>query len=276
MKPHHLLLILALALCAITFSRNIAAQEPPPPPEPANYAFAAYMGSGLYSATDSSLFVLNMATHFDIQDRDERIRLSASAGFFDYSRDNIEGLELPDHIGTLTIIPGLERIFYVHQDFKVIPHIDYGYAKNFSTKEEAQVYSVGIRSRYTTRGKHDDHLWFNSFLLAGYRTFSSDQEVNYVKLLTGYDYKIPKHFLIGNHKIVPTVYGHASWSYNGIDYFEEWKSNSGNDLNYEVGITLKAPTPIDLWITDMDRLGLGVQHNPFGTVIRLFFGSPFL
>lgn len=243
--------------------------------EPANYAFAAYMGSGLYSATNSSLFVLNIPTAFDIEDSDYKIRLSASAGFFDYNRDNIEELDLPDHIGTLTIIPGIEKHYRIHTDYVVIPHLDYGYAKNFSTKEEAQVYSIGLRSRYNIRGKHDDHLWFNSFLLAGYHTFSSDERDNYVKLLTGYDYKIPAYINLGNHKLVPTVYGHLSWSYNGIDYFDQWKTNSSDDFTYEAGLTLHAPVPIELWLTDIDRVGIGVQHNPFGTVIRLFFGSPF-
>ncbi len=42
-----------------------------------------------------------------------------------------------------------------------------------------------------------------------------------------------------------------------------------------MGVSLYAPKPIDLWITEIKRVGIGYQHNPFGKVIRLFAGTPF-
>ena len=244
--------------------------------EPANYAFAAYMGSGLYGATDSSLFVLNVPMTFQWRDREDiRIRLSASAGFFDYGRDSIGELEIPDSIGTLTLIPGVEKVYSVSENWELIPHIDYGYAKNFSTKEEAQVYSTGLHTRYYSKGEIDNHVWVNKLILAGYRTFSSDYRDNYVKVLTGYDYKTNVYMTLKAGIAVPTIYGLASWSYNGIDYKEKWKQGTARDLNYEIGVSLYAPKPIDLWITEINRVGLGIQRNPFGRVIRLFAGTPF-
>lgn len=250
--------------------------DPLPDKEPANYAFAAYMGNGLYSATDSSLFVLNIPATFQWRDREDiRIRFSTSAGFFDYNRDNIEDLEIPSSIGTLTLIPGVEKVYKLNHRWEVIPHIDYGYAKNFSTKEEAQVYSTGVDTRFYTRGEIDNHVWVNKLILAGYRTFSSDVQDNYVKLLTGFDYKAGMYLNLKAGMAIPTVYGLMSWSYNGIDYLEQWQSRTARDLTYEVGFSLYAPKPIDLWLTEVNRVGLGFQHNQFGTVIRLFTGTPF-
>ncbi|MBA55725.1 MAG: hypothetical protein CMK89_14815 [Pseudomonadales bacterium] len=255
---------------------SYAVAEEPLDKEPANYAFAAYMGSGLYGATDASLFVLNIPMTFQWRDREDiRIRLSTSAGFFDYGRDNLQELEIPDSIGTLTLIPGVEKVYSVNDRWELIPHIDYGYAKNFSTKEEAQVYSVGLHSRYYNQGDLDRHVWVNKVVLAGYRTFASDLQDNYVKLITGYDYKTNLYVSLKAGIAIPTVYGSVSWSYNGIDYAEKWKDGSVRDLNYELGVSLYAPKPIDLWITTVDRIGLGLQHNAFGQVIRLFAGTPF-
>ncbi|RLU00387.1 hypothetical protein [Ketobacter sp.] len=246
------------------------------PKEPANYAFAAYMGSGLYGATDASLFVLNLPMTFQWRERkDIRIRFSTSAGFFDYGRENIEELEIPDSIGTLTLIPGVEKVYAASDRWELIPHIDYGYAKNFSTKEEAQVYSVGLHSRYYTKGEIDRHVWVNKIILAGYRTFSSDLQDNYVKLLSGFDYKSNLYITLNAGIAIPTLYGSVSWSYNGIDYVEKWKDRTARDLNYEMGISLYAPKPIDLWVTEVNRVGLGYQYNQFGNVIRLFAGTPF-
>lgn len=244
--------------------------------EPANYAFATYMGSGLYGATNSSLFVLNIPMTFQWRDREDiRIRFSTSAGFFGYNNDNIKDLEIPDSIGTLTLIPGVEKVYRMSDRWELIPHIDYGYAKNFSTKEEAQVYSIGLHSRLYSKGDIDNHVWVNKLILAGYRTFSSDAQDNYIKLLTGYDYKTGMYLNLKAGMAIPTVYGLMSWSYNGIDYVDQWKSRTARDLNYEVGVSLYAPKPIDLWITSVDRVGLGFQRNPFGNVIRLFAGTPF-
>jgi hypothetical protein len=267
---------LSLILTLLTWACGIAHAEDTLPKEPANYAFAAYMGNGLYSATDSSLFVLNIPMSFELEQRkDIRIRFSTSAGFFDYDSSRIEELEIPDQIGTLTLIPGIEKVYSVSEQWELIPHVDYGYARNFSTKQEAQVYSVGLHSRYYVKGEIDNHVWVNKLLIAGYRTFSSDLEDSYVKLLTGYDHKSNMYLNLKAGIAIPTLYGLMSWSYNGIDYLEKWQSRTARDLTYEIGVSLYAPKPIDLWITKVKRIGLGMQRNPFGNVIRLFIGTPF-
>jgi len=267
-------MLLAMSLAIVLLTRQAAAATPAK--EPANYAFAAYMGSGLYGATDSSLFVLNIPMTFQWPGRDDiRIRLSSSAGFFDYGRDNLQELEIPDSIGTLTLIPGIEKVFRLSENWELIPHLDFGLAHNFSTHEDAQVYSTGLHSRYYSKGELERHVWVNKLILARYRTYSSEAEDNYIKLLTGYDYKTNLYVTFKDGIAVSTIYGLVSWSYNGIDYVEKWNNRTARDLNYELGISLYAPRPIDLWITDVERIGLGIQKNQFGNVIRLFAGTPF-
>lgn len=244
--------------------------------EPANYAFAAYMGSGLYSATDASLFVLNISTSAELEKRkDIRLRLSTSAGFFDYGIDHIEQFKVPDSIGTFTVIPGVEKVYPMSPHWELIPHLDWGLSKNFSTKEEAQVYAIGVQSLYYMDADLDHHLWVNKILWAGARTFGTDKRDNFVKLLTGVDYKTRTYFDFSTARTVLTLYSLMSWSYNGIDYMERWRGSTARDLNYEAGLSLFAPKPVDLWITDIDRIGMGLQHSQFGTVVRLFIGTPF-
>ncbi len=255
---------------------NIAHGAESPPDETANYAFAAYIGSGLYGATDASLFILNVPTTFEWPDRpDIRIRLHTSAGFFDYGRDNIKDLEVPNSIGTLTLIPGVEKTYPMGERWELIPHIDYGFAKNFSTSEEAQVYSIGVHSRFYPNTDIHDHVWVNKLLLAGSRTLSGDRQDNFFKLLTGFDYKTNQYITLKNGQAFATFYGSISWSYNGIDYWDQLEGKRPKDLNYELGISLYAPKPVDLWVTEVERIGIGYQRNPFGTVIRLFAGTPF-
>src|SRR5690606_14892513 len=107
-------------------------------------------------------FVLNVGTTFDWQERkDLRVRLAVSAGFFDYSVGRIDQLKVPDDIGTLTIIPGLEKVYQYKPDWELIPHIDWGVSQNFATGEQAQVYSLGLHSRKYYPAPLADHVWVN-------------------------------------------------------------------------------------------------------------------
>ena len=256
-----------------TSAKSFAVQ---PSDEPANYAFATYMGTGIYGATDSSLFVLNMSKHFEWQKQpDIRFRLSGSAGFFGYDEDQIEELKLPDSIGTLTLIPSIEKVFTMSSHWELIPHIDLGLSKNFSTNEEAQIYAIGAQSRLYIDAENDRHLWVNKILWAGAKVLGSDQRDNYVKFLTGVDYKTGTYIDFAKNRTILTVYSLLSWSYNGIDYQERWKGSIDRDLDIELGISMFAPTPIDIGITDIQRVGFGIQHTAFGSVFRIFLGTPF-
>ena len=244
--------------------------------EPANYAFAAYMGSGLYSAADQSLFVLNIPTTWDIPDHPSlRFRLTFSAGFFNYGAEEIMDLDVPDEMGTVTVIPGIEKWFALNSKLDLIPHLDYGYARNLSTDEEAQVYSVGVRTEYHFDGMTSKNIWVNKLVYAGSRTFESDQQDTYVQLLTGFDYSLGNGFTLLERNVRPTMYALTYWSHNGIDYVEHWKDGTSDEMVFELGSTLWAPQPYTFMMMDVDRIGIGYQQNAFGHVLRLFAGSVF-
>ena len=267
-----------LAFYLLVFQAVVAEEsaEVPAAPAAANYTFAAYMGNGLYGTTDSSLFVLNVPTTFNLHDfHHTRLRLSTSAGFFNYGRESIEDLELPDSIGTLTLIPGIEKTFYMSEHHHVIPHLDFGIGRDFSNGENAQIASIGIQSRNYYSTLTSEHVWVNKLLFAGYRTLGRDIKGNYVRLLTGFDYKMPVLWSIQDHPFNPTVYTSLSWDYNGIDYLDKLQSRNPRDFIYELGVSLYTHQPIDLWLTSVHRLGIGVQRTPFGNAIRLILGTPF-
>lgn len=245
--------------------------------EPANYAFAAYMGSGLYSASDRSLFVLNVPGAWNIPEHpDLRFRLAFSAGFFNYDAEEILDLNVPDEIGTLTLIPGIEKIIPLSERLDLIPHLDFGYARNMATDEEALVYSTGLRTEFHFNGLTSKNVWVNKLLYAESRTFASDQRDSYVQLLTGFDYSLGRGLSVRAHNVRPTLYALTSWSHNGIDYLDRWQDGVGSDLVYETGTTLWAPKPYRIGLgLEADRIGVGYQYNPYGHLIRLFMGSVF-
>lgn len=265
---------LFIAISLIGFTQLSLAQTPED--EPANYAFATYMGSGLFSASNNSLFVLNASRILPMDKRpDIRLRLSGSAGFFDYDRGQIGELEVPDSIGTLTFIPGIEKVYTIQPDWELIPNFDLGISQNFATHEKAFIYSVGGQSRYYMDAPVDHHLWVNKIMWAAAEVLGSDQRDNYVKLLTGFDYKTNTYLDLAAGHTVLTAYSLLAWSYNGIDYQERWKGDIERDLDVEFGISLYALESVDFGLFDLKRLGVGLQHTAFGNVVRLFVGTPF-
>lgn len=244
--------------------------------EPANYVFASYLGSGFYKGTDNAVFVLNVPMTFSISAHpDYRLRLTTSFGFYEYGWENIGDLELPDEVGTLAVIPGLEKSFFVSEQWELTPYLDLGWSKNLTTSEDALVYSTGLQSRYFLEGLHEDHVWINKLIYVGYQTENRKVRDSYVKILTGYDFKVGAYVPFMGKKLVPTLYGSLFWSYNGLDFYERWSNNLENDLVFEIGTTLYTNEPIDLWVTEVKRLGIGYQRNPIGNIIRLFIGTPF-
>jgi len=244
--------------------------------EPANYVFASYLGNGLYNGTDNSVFVLNIPLSYEIPGHsDYRLRITTSLGFYEYGRDQIDDLQLPDDVGTIAVIPGIEKVFNITDQWELTPYLDIGWAKNLSTHESARVFSTGVQSRYSMASKYADHVWVNKLIYVGYETEDSHVKDSYVKLLTGYDFKVGAYIPFMGRKLVPTVYGSLFWSYNGLDYYQRWKNNFENDLVFEIGASLFTKEPIDLWVSDFQRIGIGYQHNPIGGVIRLFLGTPF-
>ena len=81
-----------------------------------NYAFAAYLGNGLYSTSGRSVQVYNLPLAFTLLPVEDhsfglRVKIPVSVGLFDFKAVDIIESGLPDDVETVSVVPGLEFQF---------------------------------------------------------------------------------------------------------------------------------------------------------------------
>jgi hypothetical protein len=117
-----------------------------------SFAFASQAGSGIYSIEGRVVQIYRLPIRFRLRRlEDDRVwgasmTLPATVGFYDFkAADVLEG-EFPTHVGTASLLPGVEFNLRATRNWIVSPHVDAGAAKDFSGGLLVWVYDAGVRS----------------------------------------------------------------------------------------------------------------------------------
>jgi len=117
-----------------------------------SFAFASQAGSGIYSVEGRVVQIYRVPVAFTVKPLDDdriwgaAITLPVTFGFYDYKAADVLDGEFPTHIGTASLLPGVEFDVRAMKDWILTPHIDFGAAKDFSGDNLVWVYDVGVRS----------------------------------------------------------------------------------------------------------------------------------
>ena len=117
-----------------------------------SFAFASQAGSGIYSVEGRVAQIYRVPVAFTVKPLDDdRIwgadfTLPVTFGFYDYKAADVLDGEFPTHIGTASLLPGVEFNVRATKNWILTPHVDFGAAKDFSGDNLVWVYDVGVRS----------------------------------------------------------------------------------------------------------------------------------
>ncbi len=244
--------------------------------EPGNYAFANYIGSGIYQASGRSVTVFNMPFSYKPEGQGESpytIRLPVSLGFYDFDFDEVTGGDFPDKADTLTLVPGIEWDVSITDSLRFVPYIDLGLGFNLSSQEQVLIYSTGVSSFYEFGGGQQ-HLWANRIFYAAYKGLSVDVSDGYGSLQSGLDYHLPFKFQLAGRDAFVSSYGLTLWHFNKIEFtLPEGRVVSMRN-NYELGFSLGFAKPLDFWLFDLERIGIGYRFGDRLKLWRLTFNLP--
>ena len=119
---------------------------------PLSFAFASQAGSGIYSIEGRVVQIYRIPVSFTVRPlQDERVwgakvRLPLTLGFYDYdTQDLIQG-DFPSHVGTASLLPGVEFQVRAKDNWTLYPHVDAGAAKDFDGNNLVWVYDAGVKS----------------------------------------------------------------------------------------------------------------------------------
>jgi hypothetical protein len=245
--------------------------------EPANYAFASYMGSGLYSASGREVRVFNIPFSYQPEGQQgETImswRLPVSMGFFNFDFDEVLDGKLPKEADTLTFIPGVQWHVPISKTLFFAPYVDLGWGVNYNNGEEVIIYSSGIASHYKF-GEESRHQWVNRLLYAGYKGLASDITDRFASLQIGVDVKLPLEFsLLGRPGFI-SAYSLAQWHFNALEFAIPEQQSDTIKNNFELGLTLGVHQAFDFKYFDLERIGLGYRGGENLKAWRITFNLP--
>ncbi len=246
--------------------------------ELANFAFGNYFGTGLYTSNTGEVFVLKipLSTNLGSATDDEPqwvINYPITVGTT--SIKEISAGAIPDlnDVGTLSIIPSLEFHYPVSPDWRLIPFVDLGIAKNLDSGKNRLVTGAGVKSFVAfDYGKHRLILG-NRLLYAEQESFEKDSKSDFAVFETGLDYSIPINHTVPGSRINLSFYYINYYYLEDLVLLDILDARIPLENKNEFGFTVSLPKYS--WLPDKSRIGLGVQISKSDDYYRLVFGAPF-
>ncbi len=245
-----------------------------------NWYYAAVFGTGVYRSGDRTVSVLQIPFSHDFQVRGHddwgiKLTVPVSFGFYDFHFDQLADGTVPHTVSTASVFPGVELDVPVTDNWIVKPYVNVGRAWEISGPEEATIYGVGLKSRFTLPIGRDSEISLgNQLTLAGYRP---DGEANQPLsvFVAGLNLEVPtgvklldREARAGFHVIYYHYFKRLLYP-----HFDDTKNSIREET--EIGFSLATKTPISFDLFDMDRVGLAFSFGGGIEAVRLFFSLPY-
>lgn len=251
--------------------------------EPVHYAYANYLGSGIYRTTGQNANLISMPFSYELGHKDKTsysFRLPVSVGFFDFELADIPELELPDEVGTITFTPGIAFNYQYSQSWLIESYFDIGYGRNLTTNKGVTVFSTGVSALYDFDIKKYDSIWASRIYYASYDGNGYEAKDSYAALQIGIDTGLPLQYQIFGYQFQPRLFATAFWYFSEVDFklpgvqsFDEEKNVTLTN-SVEFGFTLKFAKTIGYSWAGIDRLGLSYRYSKNFSAFRLLFSFP--
>lgn len=111
----------------------------------ASYAFAHELGSGVYESGGHALQVYRIPLSRDMGDW--RLTLPITVGLLDFRSSDVLQLNMPSGIGSVSLVPGVEKDWRPTDNWTVTPFAKAGYTRSSSQAPDAVQFGTGLRSR---------------------------------------------------------------------------------------------------------------------------------
>ncbi|MGL4472996.1 MAG: hypothetical protein ACRCT7_00760 [Shewanella sp.] len=275
MDVRQVALMAGVNLCVATSS--LATTETTDSSSDAHFAFASYLGSGIYRTSGQQASVLNLPLYVTLeQDSDHKInlRLPVSLGFFDYQWQDLPDGDLPSSIGTATFTPGIEYSWFIDPQLTLESYLDLGVGWNFSENRQVGIYSTGVSSLYKLTPEQDAAIWVARLYTAGYNDNNRGQTETYGALHTGIDWSLGEGWHWQAHQLQPRAFAAAYWFFSPVN-FNSGEKNLFADNAIELGLSL-ALDPVPQWLgVTLSRVGISYRYSQDLRVWRLIFDFPF-
>lgn len=285
---------LGIGLGALALVRAVAcgaATAPPPSTKGedtnyANFAFASEVGSGVYEINGSTIQVYRLPFSYRLRDAPRprgrpgmRLILPVTVGFANFQLKDLAHLEIPTNVSALSLEPGVEFDYWLHEDWHVYPYLKGGATFASSAAVNAYIWSVGVHSDYRFSFLDGADLWRVDLIHARvhYHGASPDgttlPDDSFTRLRNGVELRHgagepyrDRRFEIGVYGISDIYLDAPHGPDSGI---------SARTLQFEAGLMFGVNPMYQIWGIALPRLGIGYRDAGVLSGWRLVIGEPF-
>ncbi len=178
-----------------------------------------------------------------------------------------------DHVGTVSVMPGVEYHYPVLHNWRLLPFVDLGVARDVVNNVNIRVFGTGVKSYATFDFGRNRLTLGNRFLFADQNNKKTGRHSNFSVFETALDYNIPTDFTISGSFIDVSFYFINYFYLNDLVLVDYLDNPISLENKNEIGFTFSLPDYS--WLPGDSRLGLGVQATRTANLYRIVFGMPF-
>ena len=245
--------------------------------EYSHYAFANYLGSGIYRTSGQNATVANIPISFDLKrSEDESLVLNTpvSMGFFNFTWSDLPEGDFPSNVGTLTITPGIEYRVKTSETHEFQTYADLGFGTNFTNSNDVLIYSAGMSSLLDFELGNTSPVWVNRLFFAGYSTLNDNSSETYSSVQSGVDIGTNLYFQMKGIEIEPRFFVAGYWYFDRLKFTTPFEEDVLVSNSYEVGMTFAFSKPVGWDLINIERFGLSYRKGDGIEVWRLIFEFP--
>ena len=245
-----------------------------------NWYYAAIYGTGIYSAGDRTVAVLQAPLSFSLRERSDeqwglRITLPVSLGFYDFDFGDFVDEGLPDRVSTISVMPGLEAEKYVTSRWLLRPYLAGGGGWEIGGEESAFIYDTGLRSRFRLGDDRGTLFSLVNWLsLAGYKPSGGSRQTLGLFAI-GVDVEVPTGKELFGRPVTVSILPIYYYYFRRLNFAEVTDAENNVREEAEIALSLLAEQPFRVLGINVDRIGLAIRVSEDVSGFRLFTSLPF-
>lgn len=245
-----------------------------------NWYYAATFGTGVYTAGDRSVAVVQLPISHVIRPVGEgrsglQLKVPVTFGFYDYSFDDAFTGDFPEQVSTVSVMPGLEWEIPLSRRWIVKPYFSGGFGQELSGKESALIYDFGIKSRFLLgEDKGVEFALVTALTAAGYQPRGGPREPFGV-FAVGIDLVIPSNLILFDRPLFFGLTPIYSKYFSRLNFAEFNDADNQLREQFEVDFSILSRRPWTLKYFDVDRVGLAIRSSNQVFGVSLFTSLPF-
>lgn len=250
--------------------------------EVVNWAFATWIGTGVYRLEDRELKVFRVPIAFGVPKNEERkfkvkVLLPVTLGVENFDFD-IDNPELPERLETITFVPGAEVEVPILKNWSLKPFGQFGIGKDFSGGDFAYLYGIGLKSLATFPWRKYTFGLGNRVMGAGQTVSGGGNSKGFALWEVGLDTRLPGSVRLFKRHFDFSVFIIQTEFTNPVDFLAPIGEQPVELTRLtHVGFTVGPDKRFKIWKGfDIPRVGIGYMRGDADfTGIRINAGFPF-